>query len=137
MPREPEIAEFHDPIVAYQYVLGLHIPVGDPVRVQIVQCPDQLLRYFPDLNLAEILVILDDVKQLPPAQLGHHHKLRAGLVTVEQEHDVLVPEFLEDLYLLSHVGEILLCLASALGFSYFFFMVLMATICPVCFFLAL
>ena len=35
--REPEVTEFDSVVLAQQDILGLHVPVHDPMRVQIVQ----------------------------------------------------------------------------------------------------
>lgn len=38
--------------------------MGDSVRMDVVQGPDELLSDLPDLGLFEVVVILDDIEEL-------------------------------------------------------------------------
>ena len=110
VPREAEIAQLDDAVGGHQYVLRLHVAVGDAVGVDVVQRPDQLLRYLPDFRLFERLVVLDDVEELALAELSDEDELGAGFEGVEEEDDVFVLELLEDFDLVAHDLDVLLLL---------------------------
>lgn len=83
------------------------------------------------LRLRQELVVLDDVKELTLAQLCDYHELLVGLKGVQQQHDVLVLQLLQDLDFFPHTHDVLLLLVPALHPAYFFLMVLIATNWPV------
>ena len=55
----------HDAVRADQHVLGLHVAVDDAVRVEVVERLHELLGDVPHLRLGQLLVVLQDLEQLP------------------------------------------------------------------------
>lgn len=97
--------------MADQDVLRLHVSVDHAVGVQVVQRGDQLLRDWPDHLFGQRLVFLEDLEQLALRVLRDQAELGLGLERVQQQHDVLVAQALQDLDLLSQVRDLLLGLA--------------------------
>ena len=95
-PREPEIAQLHPSPAPDQYILRLHVPVDDPVGVEVVQRPYELPRDLLDLAVGESLVVLEHVEQLPLRVLRDHAELPLRLKGVHHQDDVLVVQGPED-----------------------------------------
>lgn len=56
--------------------------MGDTVRMDVMQSPDQLLSHLPDLWLLQILIVFDDIEKLALPQLCDNNELRVGLKRV-------------------------------------------------------
>ena len=111
-PREAEIAELHDSIGGYQYVLRFHVSVDDAMRMQIVKGVHQLLGDLAYLVLWEVPVVLQNLEELALSELRDHAELMRRLERVQQQNDVLVVEALQNVDLLPKIVQLFLSFAS-------------------------
>lgn len=74
-PGKSKIAKLDHTIAGHQNILRFHVPVGNPVTVDIMQSPDQLLSYFSDLFNLQTLIVLNYVKELTLAQFCNQNEL--------------------------------------------------------------
>mmetsp|Transcript_23406 Transcript_23406/g.56011 ORF Transcript_23406/g.56011 Transcript_23406/m.56011 type:complete len:249 (-) Transcript_23406:293-1039(-) len=110
-PREAKVAELHGPIAPDEDVLRFHVPVDDPVGVEVVQRSHQLLcDHLHDL-LRQILVILEDLKELSLRVLGHDAEVGLRLKSIKHLYDAFVSERAKDFNFLPEVLQVLLALA--------------------------
>jgi len=90
--RDPEVGDHRVP-VGEQHVLGLHVPVDEPLAVGVVQARPQLLRDPQRVLERQPSLAREPLSQRFPAHVGHHVVEGArGLAGVEQREHVRVGE---------------------------------------------
>jgi hypothetical protein len=82
--------------------------VGDSVCVNVMKGPDKLLGDFPDFFDFKALIIFDYVKKFALAEFCYQDEFSLSLERIEEEDDVLMFEFFEDIDFLSHGLDIFL-----------------------------
>jgi hypothetical protein len=93
----PEVGQLHPPAVVHEGVLGLYVPVDDPLRVSVRQGFEDLDQDI--LDLVEGVVPSGDVERHPTHELGHQVHLEVAGDNLQGLHYVLVVQVLRDLTL--------------------------------------
>ena len=98
--RKAEVAQLQDAVLREEQVLGLEVAVDDRVAVQVVDAADQLPHDAPHLARLEALrVALERLEQRALDVLEDEVELALAAEHLDEAHDVLVPQLLEDAHL--------------------------------------
>ena len=101
--REAEVADL-EPAVADEYVGRFEVAVHGVLAVHVLEALDDVLQKGEGLGLLQLLLPLEVVAQIAAlAELSHDVHVVAGLVDVQQPHDVLLLQLLHYLDLVVDV----------------------------------